>query len=238
VQIQKKLKMKKNQLIKTTLLFAFIFGFYISSGQTIKRKIIKIAPLNLVDPFGPNLLLGGEFILDENIGLELNLAGYIPFDEIFHADQPKIIDFYGIKFKPEVRYYFKARNTEEGIEKTKKFSSKYISYELFFVGKHYKKGDTFINFSEDPANEESFYAYETIGGFEIGNNAKIGYQYISVSGFTFETYIGFGIAYYNYRYIQEIYAAKCCPKMFAFSTRIGQGFRPNMTLGIKLGLAL
>lgn len=230
--------MKNNKLVKIALFVCFFFGSLGLYAQTKQKPILKIAPLNLIDPFGSQLLLGSEFMLNENVSLEINIAGYIPLYEVFDSDQPKIKDQYGIKLKPEIRYYSKSRSLAKEGESDKKFSSKYVAYELFFVAQQYDRGDTFIHYDENPENREIFFEYETISGFEIGNNAKIGYQYISASGFTFETYFGFGIVYYNYDYIYEVQADECCPTMNLFPERIGIGIRPNMTLGIKLGLAL
>ena len=230
--------MKNNRLVKIALFLSLFVGYLSLHAQTSQKPILKIAPLNLIDPFGSQLLLGGEFMLSENVGLEINIAAYTPLYEMFDSDKPEIKNQYGIKLKPEIRHYSKSRSLANDGESDKKFSSMYVAYELFFVGRKYDRGDTFVVYDENPENRETFFEYETIGGFEIGNNAKIGYQYISTSGFTFETYFGFGIAYYNYDYIYEVQALECCKTLDLFRGRTGIGFRPNITLGIKLGLAL
>jgi len=234
----KKHKMRNSQFIILSLLLSFFIGISNLNAQTDKNVILKWAPLNLIDPFGSQLLLGGEFMLNEKIGLEINVAAFIPLYELFDSSEPEIKDQYGIKLKPEIRYYSKSRSLAIDGENNKKFSSKYVAYELFFVGKQYKRGDTFVTPDENPENRETFFEYETIGGFEIGNNAKFGYQYISASGFAFETYFGFGFAFYNYKYIYEVQAYECCPTMDFLRERTGKGIRANITLGIKLGLAL
>lgn len=234
----KAIQMKKNQLLNVVLFFVFIIGFLNLNAQEKRKPILKIAPLNLIDPFGSQLLLGSEFMLNEKVGLEINVAAFIPLYEVFDPNEPKIKDQYGIKLKPEIRYYSKSRGLKKDGESDKKFSSKYVAYEVFFVGKQYDRGDTFIIYDENRENRETFFEYETIAGFEIGNNVKFGYQHISASGFTFETYFGIGFAFYNYEYIYEVQAYECCPLMHLIPERIGRGIRPNMTLGIKLGLAL
>ena len=221
------------------LLLSFFFSISNLNAQSDRRKIIKIAPLSLADPFGSNLYIGSEFFLEENLSLEIALATYIPLDKLFYPETD-IKDQYGLKLKPEIKSYFRnrAKKNLDGVQEY--FSAYFVAFELFISTKKYSLGDTFVHHTgDDYSNGTTYYDYEIIRISEIGKNIKFGYQRISKSGFAFEAYFGLGLVYYNSKYIYEVEDWVCCPTMQIFPIkRIGTGFRPNMTLGIKLGLAL
>lgn len=205
------------------LLICLALPFQIASGQKTDKLIFKVAPLSLLNPYGSNLHLGGEYLIKERLAIEADLAAYI---RVFRDGGIK--DRIGFKIKPEIRYYLNSRKKE-----TRTFKGFYIANEVFFLTDRYKSGHDFIDFDQVP--ELIYYAYEKIRRFEIGDNVKIGYQAVTKIRLTFDFYFGAGLEYYNASYDYQITNDRCCRTMMLFENPIYKGFKNSITFGVKFG---
>ncbi len=216
-------------------MFIFLFGNLNVSAQAERKTVLSIAPLNLINPLWPNLQLGSEFFLKDNLGLEINVGTFVPiFSEVSPAPTTK--EMYGIILRPELKRYIRNRAKKDEDGSQSYFSSYYNAVEVFFWGNTYNRGYSFMR-NEDI--NDTYFAYQKIGSYKIGSHLKFGYHIIGRSGLSFDIYMGVGAAYYSAKYIDKI------EDLFApiykkpwFSRPIGQCFYYNISFGFKLGYAI
>ena len=133
-------------LIKKILIFLFLTGMLHSQVALCQNKdhyILKFAPLSLIDPYGPHVHFGLEFISKGKISFETDFAVYIP--NIYLNDEtPRISNRKGFKLKPEIRFFLNGETV-----KAKNNRGLYIANEVFFVKDNYKRGDTFRGYDQE-----------------------------------------------------------------------------------------
>ena len=104
--------MTKKNIITLYILVVLTITANDLHSQQSDKYIIKFAPLSLIDPYGPNIHFGSEFILKDKLSIETDIAVYIP--NPYRKDStPRIKDRIGFKIKPELRYYFSYRISRE-----------------------------------------------------------------------------------------------------------------------------
>lgn len=230
----KKIASKNKNMNPRFTIFCLLIVITVSTksfGQKTDNLIFKFAPLGLLEPYGQNIHLGCEFISKGPFTIETDVATYI---KLFNRDEIRYKDRIGIKIKPEIRYYLSSKKP-----KTVNYKGFYIANELYFTMDKFKRGDTFTHFDQTIQGiDSSYYDYEKIRRFIVGDNFKIGYQSVTKINLTFDYYFGLGFQYYNASYDYEITDPICCRVMRLFEIPVYKKVRPVITLGIKLGYVL
>jgi len=224
--------MKSMRSIKRIMIFLFLDGILFSQGtfcQNTDHVILKFAPLSLIDPYGPHVHFGLEFISKGKIAFESDFSIYIP-NIYFNDETPRISNRKGFKLKPEIRFFLNGETVKE-----KNNRGLYLANEVFFVKDNYKRGDTFRGYDQELDTTYIYFDYEIIDRYEIGDNLKIGYQVIIKEKLIIDSFLGLGLRYYNAKYDYEITDEICCPTMRFFKLPVGKGVVPSYTLGIKVG---
>jgi len=211
----------------TPILVILLFSIFSQNAFSQKKEkfILKFAPLSLLDPYGPNYHFGSEFFIKGRISIETDFAIYIP-NYNKNDETPRIKDRNGFKIKPEIRFYFKQKDSAGTA-----YKGWYFADELFFIKDRFKQGDTFI--TQD--HTEQYFDFEIIKRMEIGNNIKIGYQSIIKNKVIIDSYLGIGIKYIDSKYEYEITDDICCLLNRYFELPLGKGLKPNFTFGVKIG---
>ena len=104
-----------NQRIFLIFILSFFLGISNLNAQSERKLVLTISPLNLINPLWPNLQLGSEFFLKDNLGLEINVGTFVPITS-FVCSTPTIKDNYGIILRPELKRYIRnrAKKDEDG----------------------------------------------------------------------------------------------------------------------------
>jgi hypothetical protein len=215
----------------TLCLFLEISISFRSYCQKEDKLILKFAPLDLIDPYGENIHLGSEFILNSPLTFETDFSAYVGLYNR-NKETPRIADRIGFKIKPEIRYYLNSK------EKTVCYRGFYVADELYFITDKFKRGDTFRHYDQALDTSFLYHDYERIKRFVIGNNFKIGYQAVTKFKLIFDFYFGIGLKYYNGSYDYKVPDPICCPVMRFFEIPVYKGIKPSITFGIKLGYAI
>lgn len=219
-----------NPLKTSFISISLIAGFFLNKGncQIVDGYIFKFAPISLLDPVGPNIQLGCEFVNSKRATIETDLAFFLP-RRVSGDETNRIGDWFGIKFKPEIRFYPKAGNDQllnEGL---------YFANEVYFLLNKYKRSDWFVSIDDNGIEGEPYEAYENVLRREIGDNLKLGIQKTIREKYVIDGYFGMGIKYFNTQKLTNISDPICCPRMRFFDPPGGKGLFPSITMGIKIG---
>ena len=216
------------------LFFPFILIFLCSYsnglfGQT-SSVVIKFNPFALINPKGPNVQLGAEYVKGKwsygsDIGVFLTSSS--------EKGDYRIADRRGIKIRPEVRYYFKP-----DLDAEKPRLGPYVAGELSLVKDHFKLGDTFVKEWNSDGPDDLFYDYHIISRYEASLRLKIGTQVILWKRLALDMYVGMGLRYNHATFEYRVPYENCCPVMRFFETPIYTGFRPLLALGVKVGMRI
>ncbi|MBI5540181.1 MAG: hypothetical protein HY951_09005 [Bacteroidia bacterium] len=157
-----------------------------------KSFIIKIAPITIVDPVFPSILIGVEKQLSRNVNIQTEF-GYILPECILENYKFKSPDFKGGKVRVEAKYFYKH-------DKRNKFGP-YVSLEIYFTNCNYvypvgfeltiKDSSHYLTQIDDMPD---YYDNISVSKKISGVNLKAGYQR-NFKRFVIESYIGVGLKY-------------------------------------------
>ncbi len=172
------------------LIAFFISNFLIAQTDSTQKHplILKIAPLALLDPQTPVLLVGMEYIFHSHWGLEGNI-GVNPFvtnatkpvDTYVRFDDHPSYNQYQLKLKSEVRYYLSKKRTPKGV---------YFALEMYYVFVRAERDDFHYQY-EKVANIVYEYDHARIIKNLFGNNLKFGGQVMG-RRFGMDMFVGVG----------------------------------------------
>jgi hypothetical protein len=221
------------------VLFVFLFGLSALHVNSQSEKIIaKFCPLALADVNMPTIQAGFEVKLLKNVTWYNEFGVKYTKNIVERYVDTSVVPSNGYKIKSEFRYYLMNKGTFQ-------FEGAYFAANVFFVKDMYNRQISYRQNGIQSININDFGVDKNVLGF----NAVFGYQRNLAKKVFFEAYGGLGIRLRNISTVREEFNKNTDVLLNATDPKIntigekgdvngGFSFRPNLTLGFRIGFGL